>query len=221
MKTLRITSAALAIIAAAVLACGCKDKINNYDYDLIGGDTQNSSGSYDVDIRKDPEGEPGNSSDTTSSSASTTNTNSGTESKPDVTSKPAATSSSTVIKVPETPKKDNTSSSDTTSSTTSTTEEEKPQSAVSKPENKPEESKNTTTSSTPAAPSSSNETKLDKNGFPANPVADQTFYDSTGQKWIYSWMFGWKKTSDDRHVVVEDFPRSGNYTYGEGEIILH
>ncbi len=58
MKTLRITSATLAIIAAALLICGCSENKTDYDYDLIGGEVQNTDSNYDVDIHKDVESTP-------------------------------------------------------------------------------------------------------------------------------------------------------------------
>ncbi len=214
MKTLRITSATLAIIAAALLTCGCSENKTDYDYDLIGGEVQNTDSSYDVDIRKDAESTPTDNTtsksevDTSAPAAPTMSTMS-TVSKPTTPTQPSNTSKSDTTSKEETghtevPKKGNTSSE-----TSSVESKDEPQTTASEPATQ-------STTSTPAKTEPS-EPKYDENGFPANPVANQTFVDSTGQSYEYDSIFGWIK--GDGKTIVHEFPTFE--VEGGDEIILH
>ncbi len=215
MKTLRITSATLAIIAAALLTCGCSENKTEYDYDLISGEVQNTDSSYDVDIRKDIESTPTDSTtsksevDTSAPAAPTTSTTStGSEptapSQPNNTSKPDTTSKEETGHT-EVPKKENTSSE-----TSSVESKDEPQTTVSEPAAP-------STTSTPAEAVKPSEPKYDANGFPANPQPNQEFTDSNGQNWGYVPFFGWVK--DGGPNTMEEFPNHGG-DYFSGEQIL-
>ena len=77
-----------------------------------------------------------------------------------------------------------------------------------------------TTTTKPAKQTEPAEIKTDENGFPANPEVNQTFVDSTGTEYIYNGIFGWIQ-GDDGNPNIQEFPRHGDYTYGEGEQVLH
>ena len=77
-----------------------------------------------------------------------------------------------------------------------------------------------TTTTKPAKQTEPAEIKTDENGFPANPEVNQTFVDSTGTEYIYNGIFGWIQ-GDDNNPDIQEFPRHGDYTYGEGEQVLH
>ena len=61
--------------------------------------------------------------------------------------------------------------------------------------------------------------KTDSNGFPANPVDGQIFIDSDGNRWEYVEFIGWGEANGPA-VILQEFPRHGDYVYGEGEQIL-
>lgn len=223
MKTLRITSATLAIIAAALLTCGCSENKTEYDYDLIGGEVQNTDSNYDVDIRKDAESTP--TDNTTSkldvdASAPTTSTTS-TISEPAL---PAASATPTTPTQPDTSKPDTTTKEETgntevpkkenTSSETSSVE------SKDEPQNTTSEPATSSTVSTPAETVKPSEPKYDANGFPANPKPNQEFTDNNGQEWIYVPFFGWGEyDSNQAGVTMEEFPNHGG-DYFSGEQIL-
>lgn len=216
MKTLRITSATLAIIATALLTCGCSENKTDYDYDLIGGEVQNTDSSYDVDIRKDAESTPTDNTtsksevDTSAPAAPTISTTS-TVSKPTTPTQPNASKPDTTSQEEtgntEVPKKGNTSSE-----TSSVESKDEPQTTTSEPATP-------STTSTPAKTEPS-EPKYDEKGFPTNPVANQAFVDSTGTSYVYDSLFGWIR-GNNGNVDLQEFPRSGDYVYGEGEQILN
>ena len=80
-----------------------------------------------------------------------------------------------------------------------------------------------TTTTKPAKQTEPAEIKTDENGFPANPNNGDKFTDSTGQTYQYdgSLFFRWVPYNNDGKTIVQEFPKHGDYTYGEGEQILH
>lgn len=74
----------------------------------------------------------------------------------------------------------------------------------------------TTAATTPAEPTIAVE--YDDDGFPANPEPGEHFVDSKGTEWGYNPIFGW--VEDGGPNIMYEFPRHGDYTYGEGEQIL-
>ena len=81
----------------------------------------------------------------------------------------------------------------------------------------------TTTSTTPAKPKQTEPTEIetDENGFPANPKNGDKFTDSTGQEYQFNSVFDAWIPGNTGNSDVQEFPRHGDYTYGEGEQILH
>lgn len=75
----------------------------------------------------------------------------------------------------------------------------------------------TTAATTPAEPTIAVE--YDDDGFPADPEAGEVYYDNEGDSWIYNPIFGWVAGTPGTPNMTE-FPRHGDYTYGEGEQIL-
>jgi len=215
MKTLRITSATLAILAAALLTCGCSENKTDYDYDLIGGEVQNTDSNYDVDIRKDAESTPTDNTtsksevDASAPAAPTTSTTptTSTESKPAAPTQPNNTSN------PDTTSKEETGS-------TEVPKKENTSSETSSVESKDEQTSEPATPSTTSTPAKTepNEPKYDENGFPANPVVNQTFVDSTGTSYVYDTLFGWIR-GNNGNVDLQEFPTFE--VEGGDEIILH
>ena len=193
-NALRTISAAMLISVLAAVT-GCSDRKPDIDYDLIGGTYEAGENEYKVQIFSD-------SSDTTAEAPAESETESATSSIPETTksttSKPAVTvSTSKAVTTPE-----------------QTVRTDLPKVTA--------EPQYTTDSTTTAKPKQTEpvEIEMDDNGFPANPEVNQTFVDSTGTEYIYNGIFGWIQ-GDDGNPDVQEFPRHGDYTYGEGEQILH
>ena len=193
-NALRTISAAMLISILAAVT-GCSDRKPDIDYDLIGGTYEAGENEYKVQIFSD-------SSDTTAEAPAESETESATSSIPETTksttSKPAVTvSTSKAVTTPE-----------------QTVRTDLPKVTA--------EPQYTTDSTTTAKPKQTEpvEIEMDDNGFPANPEVNQTFVDSTGTEYIYNGIFGWIQ-GDDGNPDVQEFPRHGDYTYGEGEQILH
>lgn len=193
-NALRTISAAMLISVLAAVT-GCSDRKPDIDYDLVGGTYEAGENEYKVQIFSD-------SSDTTAEAPVESETESATSSTPETTksttTKPAVTvSTNQAVTTPE-----------------QTVRTDLPKVTA--------EPQYTTDSTTTAKPKQTEpvEIEMDDNGFPANPEENQTFVDSTGTEYIYNGIFGWIQ-GDDGNPDVQEFPRHGDYTYGEGEQILH
>ena len=192
-NTLRTISAAMLISILAAVT-GCSDRKPDIDYDLIGGTYEAGENEYKVQIFSD-------SSDTTVEAPTESETEAATSSTPETTksttTKPAVTVSTSKAATP-----------------VQTVRTDLPKVTA--------EPQYTTDSTTTAKPKQTEpvEIEMDVNGFPANPEVNQTFVDSTGTEYIYNGIFGWIQ-GDDGNPDVQEFPRHGDYTYGEGEQILH
>lgn len=201
---LKLVTAALLIAATATFVGGCSNKAQEIDLTLIGGDGQDTESSYTVDIRYDTD-EP--------------------------------TAELTEISEPETPKEE-TTSPETTPATTKATQPvvtvttDKPQvttpaqtvrTDLPKVTAEPQYTTAATTTTKPAKQTEPAEIQTDANGFPANPNNGDKFTDSTGQTYQYdgSLFFRWVPYNNDGKTIVQEFPKHGDYTYGEGEQILH
>ena len=81
----------------------------------------------------------------------------------------------------------------------------------------------TTASTTTTKPKQTEPTEIetDENGFPANPQNGDKFTDSTGQEYMYNSIFERWVPGHSGNVNMQEFPRHGDYTYGEGEQILN
>ena len=200
-STLKLMTAAMIISATALLIGGCSNKAQDIDLTLIGGEGQVMDNSYTVDIRYDTD-EP--------------------------------TAEPTEISEPDIPKEE-TTAPETTPATTKATQPavtittDKPQvttpaqtvrNDLPKVTAEPQYTTAATTTTKPAKQTEPAEIKTDENGFPANPEVNQTFVDSTGTEYIYNGIFGWIQ-GDDGNPDIQEFPRHGDYTYGEGEQVLH
>lgn len=227
--TLKLMATATMIAAIAALG-GCAEKKPEIDFNLIGGEIQTEDSDYEVDIRSDTEETPVNS-DTEAGSVTA-------ESEifydSDIPKEEIAVSEADESDIPEAPAVSE-DKPDTTKPETTTTA--KP--AVTITTDKPKETtpaqtvrtdlpkvtaepQYTTAATTTTKPNQTEPTEVetDANGFPANPVVNQTFVDSTGTEYIYNGIFGWIK-GDDGNPDIQEFPRHGDYTYGEGEQVLH
>lgn len=194
-NTLRTISAAMLISILAAVT-GCSDRKPDIDYDLIGGTYEAGENEYKVQIFSD-------SSDTTAEVPAESETESVTSSTPETTksttSKPAVTvSTSKAVTTPE-----------------QTVRTDLPKVTA--------EPQYTTTSTTPAKPKQTEPTEIetDENGFPANPKNGDKFTDSTGQECQFNSVFDAWIPGNTGNSDVQEFPRHGDYTYGEGEQILH
>ncbi len=200
-STLKLMTAAMIISATALFIGGCSNKAQDIDLTLIGGEGQVMDNSYTVDIRYDTD-EP--------------------------------TAEPTEISEPDIPKEE-TTAPETTPATTKATQPavtittDKPQvttpaqtvrNDLPKVTAEPQYTTAATTTTKPAKQTEPSEIKTDENGFPANPEVNQTFVDSTGTEYIYNGIFGWIQ-GDDGNPDIQEFPRHGDYTYGEGEQVLH
>lgn len=200
-STLKLMTAAMIISATALFIGGCSNKAQDIDLTLIGGEGQVMDNSYTVDIRYDTD-EP--------------------------------TAEPTEISEPDIPKEE-TTAPETTPATTKATQPavtittDKPQvttpaqtvrNDLPKVTAEPQYTTAATTTTKPAKQTEPAEIKTDENGFPANPEVNQTFVDSTGTEYIYNGIFGWIQ-GDDNNPDIQEFPRHGDYTYGEGEQVLH
>lgn len=193
-NTLRTISAAMLISVLAAVT-GCSDRKPDIDYDLIGGTYEAGENEYKVQIFSD-------SSDTTvkapTESEAEATTSSAPETTKSTTTKPAVTVA--------------TSKASTTAQTVRT---DLPKVTA--------EPQYTTASTTTAKPKQTEpaEIETDENGFPANPKNGDKFTDSTGQEYMYNSIFERWVPGHSGNVNMQEFPRHGDYTYGEGEQILN
>ena len=226
--TLKLMATATMIAAIAALS-GCAEKKPEIDFNLIGGEIQTEDSDYEVDIRSDTEETPVNS-DTEAGSVTA---------EPeifydsDIPKEEIAVSEADESDIPEAPTVSE-DKPDTTKPETTTTAA---QPAVTITTDKPQvttpaqtvrtdlpkvtaEPQYTTKATTTTKPAQIEpvEIETDKNGFPANPVVDQTFTDSTGQQYIYDSIFGWIRHSGNGETIVQEFPTFE--VEGGDEIIL-
>lgn len=200
MKHLTKKLAAMAAVIMALTAIsGCKAK-QDIDLSLIGGEMNSESSSYTVDIVAD---EP------------TAEVQSSTAPAPDLETQDVPEPAPEQPAVTTTPEPAVTITTDKPKVTT-------PAQTVRTDLPKVTAEPQYTAPATTAKPAQTEpaEIETDSNGFPANPEVNQYFVDSTGQEYIYDSIFGWIKGNNGSPTVVE-FPRHGDYTYGEGEQILH
>ncbi len=224
--TLKLMATATMIAAIAALS-GCAEKKPEIDFNLIGGEIQTEDSDYEVDIRSDTEETPVNS-DTESRNVTA-------ESEifydSDIPKEEIAVSEADESDIPEAPtvsedKPDTTKPETTTTAkpavtiTTDKPKETTPAQTVRtdlpKVTAEPQYTTKATTTTKPAQIEPV-EIETDKNGFPANPVVDQLFTDSTGQQYIYDSIFGWIKHSGNGETIVQEFPEFEI----SGEKILH
>ena len=198
--TLKLVTAAMLITATAMFVGGCSNKAQEIDLTLIGGDGQDIENNYTVDIRYDTD-EP--------------------------------TAEPTEISEPDIPKEETTSPATTKATQPAVTvTTDKPQvttpaqtvrTDLPKVTAEPQYTTAVTTTTKPAKQTEPAEIQTDANGFPANPQNGDKFTDSTGQTYQYdgSLFFRWVPYNNDGKTIVQEFPKHGDYTYGEGEQILH
>lgn len=198
--TLKLVTAAMLITATAMFVGGCSNKAQEIDLTLIGGDGQDIENNYTVDIRYDTD-EP--------------------------------TAEPTEISEPDIPKEETTSPATTKATQPAVTvTTDKPQvttpaqtvrTDLPKVTAEPQYTTAATTTAKPAKQTEPAEIQTDANGFPANPNNGDKFTDSTGQTYQYdgSLFFRWVPYNNDGKTIVQEFPKHGDYTYGEGEQILH
>ena len=193
-NALRTISAAMLISVLAAVT-GCSDRKPDIDYDLIGGTYEAGENEYKVQIFSD-------SSDTTAEAP--------TESEAE------ATTSST----PKTTKSTTTKPAVTVSTSKATAPAQTVRTDLPKVTAEPQY---TTASTTPAKPKQTELTEIetDENGFPANPKKGDKFTDSTGQEYMYNSIFERWVPGHSGNVNMQEFPRHGDYTYGEGKQILN
>ena len=193
-NALRTISAAMLISILAAVT-GCSDRKPDIDYDLIGGTYEDGENEYKVQIFSD-------SSDTTAEAPAESETESATSSIPETTksttTKPAVTVSTSKAATPA-----------------QTVRTDLPKVTA--------EPKYTTASTTTTKPKQIEPTEIetDENGFPANPQNGDKFTDSTGQEYQFNSVFDAWIPGNTGNPDVQEFPRHGDYTYGEGEQILH
>lgn len=193
-NTLRTISAAMLISVLAAVT-GCSDRKPDIDYDLIGGTYEVGENEYKVQIFSD-------SSDTTAEAPTEFETE--------------ATTSST----PETTKSTTTKPVVTVSTSKAATPAQTVRTDLPKVTAEPQY---TTASTTTTKPKQTEPTEIetDENGFPANPQNGDKFTDSTGQEYMYNSIFERWVPGHSGNVNMQEFPRHGDYTYGEGEQILN
>ena len=193
-NTLRTISAAMLISVLAAVT-GCSDRKPDIDYDLIGGTYEVGENEYKVQIFSD-------SSDTTAEAPTEFETE--------------ATTSST----PETTKSTTTKPAVTVSTSKAATPEQTVRTDLPKVTAEPQY---TTASTTTTKPKQTEPTEIetDENGFPANPKNGDKFTDSIGQEYMYNSIFERWVPGHSGNVNMQEFPRHGDYTYGEGEQILN
>lgn len=197
----RLRTNALMTISAAMLisvltaVTGCSDRKPDIDYDLIGGTYEAGENEYKVQIFSD-------SSDTTVEAP--------TESEAE------ATTSST----PETTKSTTTKPAVTVSTSKAATPAQTVRTDLPKVTAKPQYTTASTTTTKPKQ-TEPTEIEMDENGFPANPKNGDKFTDSTGQEYMYNSIFERWVPGHSGNVNMQEFPRHGDYTYGEGEQILN
>ena len=193
-NTLRTISAAM-LISVLTAVTGCSDRKPDIDYDLIGGTYEAGENEYKVQIFSD-------SSDTTVEAP--------------IESETEATTSST----PETIKSTTTKPAVTVSTSKAATPVQTVRTDLPKVTAEPQY---TTASTTTTKPKQTKPTEIetDENGFPANPQNGDKFTDSTGQEYMYNSIFERWVPGHSGNVNMQEFPRHGDYTYGEGEQILN
>jgi hypothetical protein len=183
------------LISVLTAVTGCSDRKPDIDYDLIGGTYEAGENEYKVQIFSD-------SSDTTAEAPAESETESATSSIPETTksttTKPAVTVSTSKAATPA-----------------QTVRTDLPKVTA--------EPKYTTASTTTTKPKQIEPTEIetDENGFPANPQNGDKFTDSTGQEYQFNSVFDAWIPGNTGNPDVQEFPRHGDYTYGEGEQILH
>ena len=221
--TLKLVTAAMIISATALFVGGCSNKAQDIDLTLIGGDGQNGENSYTVDIRRDTEEVPVNSDTTLDiSTAEPEEIREPDIPKEETTApakneKPAEAAPETT---PATTKAAQPAVTITTDKPQVTTPAQTVRTDLPKVTAEPQYTTAATTTTKPAKQTEPAEIKTDENGFPANPEVNQTFVDSTGTEYIYNGIFGWIQ-GDDGNPNIQEFPRHGDCTYGEGEQVLH
>lgn len=190
-NTLRTISAAMLISILAAVT-GCSDRNPDIDYDLIGGTYEAGENEYKVQIFSD-------SSDTTAEVPAESETEATTSFTPETTksttTKPAVTVSTSKAATP-----------------TQTVRTDLPKVTA--------EPQHTTASTTTTKPKKTEPTEIE-NGFPANPQNGDKFTNSTGQEYMYNSIFERWVPGHSGNVNMQEFPRHGDYTYGEGEQILN
>ncbi|MBS6587524.1 MAG: hypothetical protein KH345_15470 [Eubacterium sp.] len=193
--TLKLVTAAV-IVATTALISGCSNKAQDIDLTLIGGDGQDIENRYTVDIRYDTDEAPINSDtaivEKTTAPETTPATTKATQPAVTITTdKPPVTTPAQTVRT-DLPK------------------------VTAKPQY-------TTASTTTTKPKQIEPTEIetDENGFPANPQNGDKFTDSTGQEYQFNSVFDAWIPGNTGNPDVQEFPRHGDYTYGEGEQILH
>lgn len=203
-STLKLVTAALLITATATFVGGCSNKAQEIDLTLIGGEGQNMDNRYTVDIRYDtdePTAEPEGISE------------------PDIPKEETTAPETT----PATTKATQPAVTITTDKPQVTTPAQTVRTDLPKVTAEPQYTTAATTTTKPAKQTEPAEIKTDENGFPANPQNGDKFTDSTGQTYQYdgSLFFRWVPYNNGGKTIVQEFPKHGDYTYGEGEQILH
>ena len=193
-NALRTISAAMLITILAAVT-GCSDRKPDIDYDLIGDTYEAGENEYKVQIFSD-------SSDTTAEAPTESETE--------------ATTSST----PETTKSTTTKPAVTVSTSKAATPAQTVRNDLLKVTAKPQYTTASTTTTKPKQ-TEPTEIEMDENGFPANPKNGDKFTDSTGQEYMYNSIFERWVPGHSGNVNMQEFPRHGDYTYGEGEQILN
>lgn len=202
--TLKLVTAAMIISATALFVGGCSNKAQDIDLTLIGGDGQDMDNRYTVDIRYD----------TDESTAEPEEI-----SEPDIPKEETTAPETT----PATTKAAQPAVTITTDKPQVTTPAQTVRTDLPKVTAEPQYTTAATTTPKPAKQTEPAEIKTDENGFPANPNNGDKFTDSTGQTYQYdgSLFFRWVPYNNDGKTIVQEFPKHGDYTYGEGEQILH
>ena len=213
--TLKLMATATMIAAIAALS-GCAEKKPEIDFNLIGGTLQTEDSDYEVDIRSNTEETPVNS-DTEAGSVTAESeifydsdipkeeiaVSEADES--DISEAPAVSEDKPDTTKPETTTAAKPAVTITTDKPKETTPAQTVRTDLPKVTAEPQYTTKATTTTKPAQIEPV-EIETDKNGFPANPVVDQTFTDSTGQQYIYDSIFGWIRHSGNGETIVQEFP---------------
>lgn len=215
--TLKLMTAAMIIAAMAALS-GCAEKKPEIDFNLIGGEIQTEDSDYEVDIRSDTEETPVNSdteagsvtaepeifydSDIPKEEIAVSEAPAVSEDKPDTTKPETTTAAKPAVTI-------------TTDKPKETTPAQTVRTDLPKVTAEPQYTTAATTTTKPDQ-TEPTEVETDANGFPANPVVNQTFVDSTGTEYIYNGIFGWIK-GNAGNATLQEFPEFEI----SGEKILH